>query len=598
MGIRAPASFQQPQQAYTLVERPATLQGPLDFHHSQRLPPRIVTVTPSSIRAESRDSPTGASSAPISARGPGSQATGHSRRENTLLPASHLDGTEGMLHDVELNSDLRNGRQAEKAFHRAFERVRAWNRDHQKGLTNYELEALAREFVAEHEAQSTRYNAARMVQDNHRTHDGERQIPDRVLGSSSAAMDSAGRPAPAARHQATAESISDSLDSSTEFFETYDGPGVMDYSRSDEKPGDSFKRHDSSAWEQKSSPSHLNMDSFSAEISNLESHIGRSSFNPWDTSNEDTSLMHMLNRTPNHALQEAHASPVEHSNRKRVTFAESNTVEPHRAQTSVSSQRTRTPPQGSCALCKVPYTLNRRRENYTLECGHSMHRDCLTDHFRMLDRKNEFCPIPGCEVFLCETSRYERVAADQKAIFGNQHTRVGPLFISVNFDDGDVAQCKNEESLVTTQLHLLREYLKKHVNSAWQTSLERRKSVFDFYQIVQDTVRDFSDVVLRSPSKYLPCCDVLLRFVAWAELTRLMNNRQSAILRHEQNTMFNTMFPPLRSLHDEFHRSKLIYDEQKVTWSRNQEGTLDCERVADFSYGLAMKSFQRPSQSQ
>jgi hypothetical protein len=80
---------------------------------------------------------------------------------------------------------------------------------------------------------------------------------------------------------------------------------------------------------------------------------------------------------------------------------------------------------------------------------------------------------------------------------------------------------------------------------------------------------------------------VFLKFVAWAELVRLMNVTKVAVSKVQGP---RTPFPSLAELHRKFLWSKDRYEKEKNMWKTTRSGILECEKVAQDAYNLAMST--------
>jgi hypothetical protein len=246
--------------------------------------------------------------------------------------------------------------------------------------------------------------------------------------------------------------------------------------------------------------------------------------------------------------------------------------------------RTKPPPPGDCSLCKGPNNDRRKRYIGLPGCGHFMHEECLVADFRVRDDNVGRCPM--CSLALCIRDLADCIETDRKAIFGSQHT---PLHeeVSIEFQSrGQVVRLQSEEEVAAAQLRLLKDYIDVHAEEHWHHWPAHGTTEPDWFaEVIRPVIKLFAGWNLPSQqNRYFSDRDAFLKFVAWAELVRLMNVTRTAILRlHGPSAPFR----PLTDLHCKLLWSRSRYDKEKKTWKTNHRGILECEKVAQDAYDLA-----------
>lgn len=248
--------------------------------------------------------------------------------------------------------------------------------------------------------------------------------------------------------------------------------------------------------------------------------------------------------------------------------------------------RANPPPSGKCSLCDGPYDHSKRRTIGVPACGHFMHEQCLVTEFRTRDGSIGRCPI--CNLVLCERDLADCIKTDRVAIFGTQFTKLHTE-VRVEFPHrGEVARLQSEEEVAAAKLRLVKEYIDVHADEFWQQCQMKRGEPNWYAEIIQPVISLFKG--WNSPiqqSQYFADRDAFLKLIAWAELVRLMNVTHVASPKCPDQA---AAFPPLAELHRKFLCAKGRYDKEKKTWKTNRCGVLQCEKVAQDAYNVAMST--------
>ena len=250
-------------------------------------------------------------------------------------------------------------------------------------------------------------------------------------------------------------------------------------------------------------------------------------------------------------------------------------------------------PIGNCTLCNGPFDDHRARTLQLPACGHFLHEQCLVADFRIRDQAIGACPI--CDLALCERGLADRIDTDREAIFGSQFTKLRNE-VRIEFQQrGEAARLQSEEELAAAQLRLLKDYIDMHAEELWRRWDVRRAEPDWYTGVICPVVKLFKGWSLPSQqSRYFADRDAFIKFVAWAELVRLMN-----VTRATMSTVPDELpdFPPLAELHRKFIWAKNRYDKEKVTWKTNHRGILDCEKVALDAYNVAISTHSTQSEA-
>ncbi|KAH4111298.1 hypothetical protein HBH46_000260 [Parastagonospora nodorum] len=249
--------------------------------------------------------------------------------------------------------------------------------------------------------------------------------------------------------------------------------------------------------------------------------------------------------------------------------------------------RANPPPLRNCSLCKQPHRDRGRRAIGLPGCGHFLHEGCLIADFRIRDESIGRCPL--CRLALCMRDLADCLETDRKAIFGSQHTRRHDE-VRIEFQiRGQIARLQSEEEFAAAQLRLLKDYIEVHADECWQQWQAHTSTEPDWFgEVIKPSIKLFKGWNLPSQqSRYFCDRDAFLKFVAWAELVRLMNVTKVAASKVQGP---RTPFPSLAELHRKFFWSKDRYEKEKNIWKTTRSGVLDCEKVAQDAYNLAMST--------
>ncbi|KAL5114491.1 hypothetical protein ACEQ8H_007634 [Pleosporales sp. CAS-2024a] len=218
---------------------------------------------------------------------------------------------------------------------------------------------------------------------------------------------------------------------------------------------------------------------------------------------------------------------------------------------------------------------------------------CLVASFRMHDDSIGRCPV--CWDALCERALEDRIETDRQAIFGSQGTK---LHHDMGIEFPSRCQSvlvRSEEELAAAQLRLVKDYVHVHAEDFFhhqRQEFEAHHSTdADWYvEIIQPVMKLVKGWNLLShQSRYFSDRDAFVELIAWAELVRLVNQSRLA-------NSWNPRHAPasLSAVSDlntgAFMGARDRYDAEKKTWSSNCGGALDCEKVAQDAYDLAVKS--------
>lgn len=250
--------------------------------------------------------------------------------------------------------------------------------------------------------------------------------------------------------------------------------------------------------------------------------------------------------------------------------------------------RTRPAPVGDCILChnslQLPNKLTIR-----LTCGHHVHQECLVSNFRVLDYEFGNCPV--CGMALCERTLHDRIDTDRIAIFGQSFTN---LLSEERIDFAQHDQmviCWSEEEVAAAQLRLMKDYIDSHADELYRQWREKSGEPDWLGAVVIPAVRLFRGWnVQKHGCKYFADHDAFYKLVVWAELVRLMNTIRDGV----KQVLQDVPFPELNGLHRSLMFAKHRYEAEKRTWSLNRSGTLQCEKVAQDAFSMAVSTHVGP----
>jgi hypothetical protein len=243
----------------------------------------------------------------------------------------------------------------------------------------------------------------------------------------------------------------------------------------------------------------------------------------------------------------------------------------------------------ACKVCREHFHSSRGKRTLRLNrCHHHFHEECLIKHFRVEDQDVGTCPT--CSKALFERLPTDRLVFDKKAIFGDKHSEITAK-ITVDYPDSNhYVSIKTEEQLGAVQLRILKDNIAAALDKEWTArSLDGKLPNWDeVVGTALHTFRKVDSMPLRG-CRYLPDEDALLRFICWAELTRIVNKAKCA---HSTIPEFSKhAFPSLESLHMKFWDSNKRYSKEKHGWTMDSNAILPCEFIARDVYELCMASF-------
>lgn len=249
--------------------------------------------------------------------------------------------------------------------------------------------------------------------------------------------------------------------------------------------------------------------------------------------------------------------------------------------------RTCPAPAEDCSLCHNSFQTP-NKHTIRLTCGHYIHQECLVANFRVLDFEFGNCPV--CGMAVCERKLRDRIDTDREAIFGKSFTN---LISEERIEFAQHSQsvvCWSEEEIAAAQLRLLKDYIDSHADELYREWRETGyKGEPDWHgAVVVPVVSLFKGWnVQKRKCKYFADRDAFYKLVVWAELVRLVNTIRDGV---KQVLGEDTPFPQLNELHRKFMRAKDRYETEKKTWQTNRLGVLECEKVAQDAFSLAVST--------
>ncbi|KAF1354519.1 hypothetical protein EJ07DRAFT_168259 [Lizonia empirigonia] len=189
---------------------------------------------------------------------------------------------------------------------------------------------------------------------------------------------------------------------------------------------------------------------------------------------------------------------------------------------------------------------------------------------------------------LCERTLRDQIDTDREAIFGQ-------AFTSLNVEEriefaqrGKSVTCGSAEEVAATQIRLLKDYVDVHADELYrqwqQTALEPDWHKLVVLHVVQ-LLKGWS--LPTHKCRYFVDRDAFYMLVVWAELVRLMNTTRDALKKTQGQ---GARFPQLNELYRKFMLAKERYETEKLTWLTKWPGVLDCEKVAQDAFSMAVSA--------
>ncbi|KAF1914023.1 hypothetical protein BDU57DRAFT_455376 [Ampelomyces quisqualis] len=268
---------------------------------------------------------------------------------------------------------------------------------------------------------------------------------------------------------------------------------------------------------------------------------------------------------------------------------------------TVCSQAYPSPP-GDCRCCGNSLHDRRQRTFQIDSCKHFLHEKCLIEKFRLYDEAVGRCSI--CDTVLCERGLMDRIALDREAVFGSQFT-ILPNDVQIDFPQrSKAAHLQFEEDLAAAQLRLLKDYVVVHASDLYDEWSSGRiepdwHGLYDecssgriepdwHGKVVGPAVKLFKGWNMPSQkSQYFADRDAFLKLVAWAELVRLMN--LSRVVLKDAHGADKSSFL-VAELHRKFLWTKERYEREKKTWRAGKNGVLECDKIAQDAYNIAIST--------
>ncbi|KAH6620550.1 hypothetical protein C7974DRAFT_315826 [Boeremia exigua] len=247
--------------------------------------------------------------------------------------------------------------------------------------------------------------------------------------------------------------------------------------------------------------------------------------------------------------------------------------------------RNRPAPLGNCSLCHNSLDVA-NKHTIRLPCAHYVHQECLVSEFRVSDL--EFGNCPSCGMALCERTLHDRIDTDREAIFGQSFTNLRAEERIDLAQRGETVVCWSEEEVAATQLRLLKDYVDSHADELHRQWLETGVEPDWHGAVVIPVVQLFKgwNVPARK-CRYFADRDAFYKLVVWAELVRLMNTIRDRAKRLQGEVV---AFPQLNELHRKFMLAKDRYETEKKTWQTNRSGVLECEKIAQDAFSMAVST--------
>lgn len=248
--------------------------------------------------------------------------------------------------------------------------------------------------------------------------------------------------------------------------------------------------------------------------------------------------------------------------------------------------------EGNYPLCLGPLNNDNDKEHtiQLMTCSHFLHQECLLAGYQIHDPDIGTCPT--CGIALCQRDLADRIATDRIVIFGLKESTPLAKAVCITYPyRREIAYLTSEEELAAAQLRLLKDYVDIHAHDVWQQykseGIEPGQGDGWFENVVKP-----ASALFKGWNRHSQLCqlfsehDTFVKYVAWAELVRLIN----VVRKFDRDSDNDADLPQMKTLHSKLLSAKQEYDEEKKTWGKDGNEQVGCDRLATDVFEAAMQT--------